>query len=41
MSEQITKPIYLDYSATTPIDERVVAEMLKYMGPETSFGNPA
>jgi cysteine desulfurase len=41
VSEQITKPIYLDYSATTPIDERVVAEMLKYMGPETSFGNPA
>ena len=35
------KPIYLDYSATTPIDERVVAEMLKYMGPESSFGNPA
>jgi len=35
------KPIYLDYSATTPIDERVVAEMLKYMGPQSSFGNPA
>jgi cysteine desulfurase len=28
-------PIYLDYSATTPIDERVVAEMLKYMGPSS------
>lgn len=42
MSEQSTaRPIYLDYSATTPIDERVVAEMLKYMGPESSFGNPA
>jgi cysteine desulfurase len=41
VSEQTTKPIYLDYSATTPIDERVVAEMIKYMGPETSFGNPA
>jgi len=41
VTEQITKPIYLDYSATTPIDERVVAEMLKYMGPESSFGNPA
>jgi len=38
---QTAKPIYLDYSATTPIDERVVAEMLKYMGPESSFGNPA
>ena len=35
------QPIYLDYSATTPIDERVVAEMLKYMGPQSSFGNPA
>lgn len=35
------KPIYLDYSSTTPIDERVVTEMLKYMGPESSFGNPA
>jgi len=41
VSEQKTKPIYLDYSATTPIDERVVAEMIKYMGPESSFGNPA
>jgi len=41
VTEQTTKPIYLDYSATTPIDERVVAEMLKYMGPESSFGNPA
>jgi len=35
------QPIYLDYSATTPIDPRVVTEMLKYMGPESSFGNPA
>jgi cysteine desulfurase len=35
------RPIYLDYSATTPIDERVVAEMIKYMGPESTFGNPA
>ena len=41
MTEQTTKPIYLDSSATTPIDERVVTEMLKYMGPESSFGNPA
>ena len=41
MSEQTVKPIYLDYSATTPMDERVVTEMLKYMGPESSFGNPA
>lgn len=34
-------PIYLDYSATTPIDERVITEMIKYMGPESTFGNPA
>ena len=33
--------IYLDYSATTPIDERVVAEMIKYMGPTSTYGNPA
>ncbi len=35
------RPIYMDYSATTPIDERVVTEMLKYMGPASTFGNPA
>jgi cysteine desulfurase len=34
-------PIYLDYSATTPTDERVVAEMIKYMGPQSTYGNPA
>ncbi len=34
-------PIYMDYSATTPIDERVVAKMLEYMGPNSEFGNPA
>ena len=48
MSEQVTdtaleneKPIYMDYSATTPIDERVVEKMLQYMGPNSEFGNPA
>ena len=35
------RPIYLDYSATTPCDERVVAEMVKYLGPDGNFGNPA
>ena len=34
-------PIYLDYSATTPCDDRVVAEMVKYLGPNSAFGNPA
>lgn len=34
-------PIYFDYMATTPIDSRVIEEMLKYMGPASHFGNPA
>ncbi len=42
MSESTAKrPIYLDYSATTPCDERVVAEMVKHLGPDGDFGNPA
>lgn len=32
-------PIYLDYHATTPVDERVVAEMLPYF--TEGFGNPS
>jgi cysteine desulfurase len=39
--QHISHPIYLDYSATTPCDERVVAEMMKYLGPQVAFGNPA
>ena len=35
------KPIYLDYSATTPIDERVAAKMAEYLTIEGKFGNPA
>jgi len=35
------KPVYLDYSATTPCDERVVAEMVKYLDVGHAFGNPA
>ncbi len=34
-------PIYFDYMATTPIDPRVIAMMLEYMGPTEHFGNPA
>jgi cysteine desulfurase len=32
-------PIYLDYSATTPVDPRVVDKMLPYL--RNHFGNPA
>lgn len=35
------KPIYLDYAATTPVDERVIARMVKYLGIDGEFGNPA
>ncbi|CEG60465.1 IscS subfamily cysteine desulfurase [Legionella micdadei] len=34
-------PIYLDYMATTPVDPRVIEKMMKYLGPEGHFGNPA
>jgi len=34
-------PIYMDYSATTPVDERVVAKMVKCLSYENNFGNPA
>ena len=33
------RPIYLDYAATTPVDPRVVAAMLPWLGER--FGNPA
>jgi cysteine desulfurase len=33
------KPIYLDYAATTPVDRRVVQQMLPYLTEQ--FGNPA
>ncbi len=33
------KPIYLDYSATTPVDPRVAAKMIPYLTEQ--FGNPA
>jgi cysteine desulfurase len=35
----VSDPIYLDYNATTPVDPRVVDEMLPYLG--RHFGNPS
>ncbi len=37
----INLPIYLDYSATTPVDPRVAAKMRQYLTPDGEFGNPA
>ena len=34
-------PIYLDYSATTPVDPRVAEEMCRCLTTEGTFGNPA
>ena len=38
-SEESLYPIYLDYSATTPVDPRVAAKMIPYISEH--FGNPA
>ena len=34
-------PIYMDYSATTPVDPRVAEKLCSYLTPAGSFGNPA
>ncbi|MCG6202348.1 IscS subfamily cysteine desulfurase [Psychromonas antarctica] len=34
-------PIYLDYSATTPVDPRVAAKMIQFLTAEGEFGNPS
>ena len=34
-------PIYMDYSATTPVDPRVAEKMWQYLTPDGDFGNPA
>jgi len=39
--KEVKTPIYLDYSATTPIDERVAKVMSKFLTVEGDFGNPA
>ncbi len=33
------KPIYMDYSATTPVDKRVAEVMVKYLTMDGDFGN--
>ena len=38
---QMKLPIYLDYSATTPVDPRVAEKMMQCLSPEGNFGNPA
>ena len=37
----MTIPTYMDYSATTPVDERVASMMMKYLTMDGDFGNPA
>jgi cysteine desulfurase len=34
-------PIYLDYSATTPVDKRVAEKMIQFLTLDGTFGNPA
>ncbi|MEC7139329.1 MAG: IscS subfamily cysteine desulfurase, partial [Pseudomonadota bacterium] len=33
--------IYLDYAATTPVDQRVIERMVAHMSVDADFGNPA
>jgi len=35
-----TAPVYLDYAATTPVDERVAAHMARCLTRDGAFGNP-
>jgi len=37
----VKTPIYLDYSATTPVDPRVAETMCTFLTPQGIFGNPA
>ncbi|WP_033727779.1 cysteine desulfurase family protein [Pseudomonas cremoricolorata] len=34
-------PLYFDYAATTPVDDRVIEMMLTCLGRHSEFGNPA
>ncbi len=35
------RPLYFDYAATTPVDERVIRVMVECLGFDGNFGNPA
>ncbi len=37
----MTRPIYLDYASTTPVDPRVAELMMQYLTLDAEFGNPA
>ena len=37
----MSQAVYLDYAATTPVDPAVVDVMVRYLGPEGTFANPA
>ena len=37
----MNKSIYLDYAATTPVDEQVAKKMMQYLTFDGTFGNPA
>ncbi|MEM7281568.1 MAG: aminotransferase class V-fold PLP-dependent enzyme [Pseudomonadota bacterium] len=37
----MTKRVYMDYAATTPVDPCVIEEMNRYLGPSDLFANPA
>ena len=41
MKNNLNTPIYLDYSATTPVDNRVAKKMAECLTIEGKFGNPA
>ena len=38
-NDNMEKPIYLDFAATTPVDARVAQKMIPYLTEQ--FGNPA
>ncbi|WP_407309621.1 cysteine desulfurase family protein [Pseudomonas sp. nanlin1] len=36
-----SSPLYFDYAATTPVDDRVIQAMVACLGRQANFGNPA